>query len=318
MMNRRLFQVALATLALALLVTACAPTAPPPPTARPTSPPAPTDTPVPPTPTPVPPTATPTTVPPTPTEAAPTDTPVPPSQPELPKGPEAEWNLVVIGDSSLWGLGEAFASQIEKDVGVKVILEDVTLGGLSAGRVLQALQTGKSLDLQLQRLPDTLRDAEVVVMFVNPLSSVDPEKPLDFGGCFLYRAPESCSPESFEKYIADMKAIWAKILELRAGQPTILRATDIYNPLVSPWNEHDVFEACTVCWGNMSNAARLAAEAYDIPFLSRYDAFNGANHNEDPREKGYIRSDGEHPSDLASQYTAKLLSQMGYEPVSPP
>jgi len=71
MMNRRLFQVALATLALALLGTACAPTAPPTPTARPTSPPAPTDTPVPPTPTPVPPTATPTTVPPTPTEAAP-------------------------------------------------------------------------------------------------------------------------------------------------------------------------------------------------------------------------------------------------------
>jgi len=115
-----------------------------------------------------------------------------------------------------------------------------------------------------------------------------------------------------------MKAIWAKILELRAGQPTILRATDIYNPLVSPWNEHDVFEACTVCWGNMSNAARLAAEAYDIPFLSRYDAFNGVNHNEDPREKGYIRSDGEHPSTLAGQYTADLLSQMGYEPVSPP
>jgi hypothetical protein len=65
-------------------------------------------------------------------------------------------------------------------------------------------------------------------------------------------------------------------------------------------------------------AVRLAAEAYDIPFLSRYDAFNGANHNEDPREKGYIRSDGEHPSDLAGQYTAELLSQMGYEPVPSP
>jgi hypothetical protein len=247
-----------------------------------------------------------------------TEVALPTPQTELPKGPDAEWTLVVIGDSTLWQLGEAFASQIEKDVGVQVILEDVLVLGLSAGSVLQALQTGESPNPVLRRLPDTLRDAEVVVMFANPLDSIDPEKPLDIEACFDYRAPQSCGPESFEQYIADLKAIWAIILELRAGQPTILRATDIYNPLVLPWIEHDVFEACTVCWENQSNAARLAAEAYAIPFLSRYDAFNGADHSEDPREKGYIHRDGEHPSALAAQYTAELLSQMGYEPVSPP
>ena len=154
-------------------------------------------------------------------------------------------------------------------------------------------------------------------MFTNPVDSVDPEKPLDLDGCFVSRAPASCGPETFAQYTADLKAIWAKILELRAGQPTILRATDIYNPLVLPWSEAGVFEACTGCWENMSQAARLAAEAYDIPFLSRYDAFDGANHDEDPREKGYIHADGEHPTELASQFTADLLSQMGYEPVSP-
>jgi len=236
----------------------------------------------------------------------------PPS--ELPKGPDAVWHVVVIGDSSLWGLGEAFTSQIEKDVGVKVVLEDFTLGALSAGEVLQALQTGETL----QKLPAALRDAEVVVMFVNPVDSVDTEKPLNFDGCFFSSAPSSCEPASFQKWTTDLKAIWAEILKLRKGRPTILRATDIYNPLVSPWNKHGVFEACTECWENMSDAARLAAEAYNIPFLSRYDAFNGVNHNEDPREKGYIRNDGEHPTDLANQYTAELLSQMGYEPVSPP
>ena len=151
-------------------------------------------------------------------------------------------------------------------------------------------------------------------MFVNPVDSVDPEKPLNLDGCFISSAPSACDPASFEKWTTDLEAIWAEILELRAGQPTLLRATDIYNPLVSPWNAHGVFEACTECWENMSHAARLAAEAYGIPFLSRLDAFNGVNHDEDPRTKGYIRSDGEHPSDLGSQYTAELLSQMGYEP----
>ena len=68
----------------------------------------------------------------------------------------------------------------------------------------------------------------------------------------------------------------------------------------------------------MSYAARLAAEAYDIPFLSGLDAFNGQDHKEDPRKKGFIMGDGEHPTLVAGQYTAELLSKMGYEPVPPP
>ena len=237
---------------------------------------------------------------------------------ELPQGPDAVWHLVVISDSSLSGVGGAYASQIEKDVGVEVVLEDFALSELSAGAVLQVLQTGDTPNPYLQKLPTALKDAEVVVMFVNPLSSVDPEKPLNFAGCFSSIAPSSCEPASFEKWITDLKAIWAEIFKLRQGQPTILRATDIYNPLVSPWNKNGVFEDCTECWENMSNAARLAAEAYSIPFLSRYDAFNGANRNEDPREKGYIGSDGEHLSELGRQYTAELLAQMGYKPMSRP
>jgi hypothetical protein len=42
--------------------------------------------------------------------------------------PKAEWNLVVIGDSSLWGVGAAMASQIEKNIDVQVNLFDFALG----------------------------------------------------------------------------------------------------------------------------------------------------------------------------------------------
>ena len=77
-------------------------------------------------------------------------------------------------------------------------------------------------------------------------------------------------------------------------------------------------ESCTEAWENQSDAVRHVAATYRIPFLSRYDAFNGINHDEDPREKGFIVEDGQHPSTLAAQYTAELLSLMGYEPVSPP
>jgi predicted dienelactone hydrolase len=255
---------------------------------------------------------------PTPIPPAPTSGSSPPSS-RPPQMPETEWHLVVIGDSSLGGLGEAFASRMENDVGVQVALRNHVVGGLSAGRVLRALQAeDPSLQSWGEQLGNDLRQAEVVVMFVNPLDSVDTEQPLDLKACFVSQAPASCNPETFVQYTADMKAIWAEILALRAGQPTILRATDVYNPLVSPWTEGGIFEACTECWENMSHAARLAAEAYNIPFLSRYDAFNGTNHSEDPREKAYIQADGEHPTELANQFTAELLSRMGYEPVSPP
>jgi hypothetical protein len=234
----------------------------------------------------------------------------------LPAGPDAVWDLVVIGDSSMWELGPAFASQIEKDRGLKVTLEDFALPTLSAGEVLEVLETGKSVRARLEDLPAALKEAEVVVMFVNPVNSIDPAKPLNMNGCFYNVEPEACDMDRFTQYIADLESIWGKIIELRDGQPVILRATDLYNPLVSGWQESGVFETCTACWENLSAASRQAADSYGIPFLSRLDAFDGVDHSEDPREKGYIREDGEHPSQLGAEFTARLLSDMGYEPVA--
>jgi len=116
-----------------------------------------------------------------------------PTPTELPIGPGVEWDLVVVGDSSIWQLANAYAIQIEKDLGVRVRPHDITPGGLTASKVLHSLQVGDTLP----ELPDTLREAEVVVMFVNPLESIDSENPLDLAGCFFaYSAPGSCSMDS--------------------------------------------------------------------------------------------------------------------------
>jgi len=235
----------------------------------------------------------------------------------LPRGEDAAWDLVVIGDSSLWKLADAFAAQIEADLGIQVEARDFTIGNLSAGSVLEVLRGGVTSNARLERLPDALREADVVVMFVNPEDSVDPKNPMEFGACFMYQAPSNCEPETFNRYVSDLKGIWTQIMKLRRGKETILRAVDLYNPLVAGWQEKGVFTACTECWENLSQAVRTAAEAKNIPFLSRLDAFNGPDHSEDPRQKGYIVEDGEHPSDLAAAYTSELLAAMGYEPTMP-
>jgi hypothetical protein len=235
----------------------------------------------------------------------------------MPTGAKAEWNLVIIGDSSMWELGDAFADQIEQDLGVKVVVDDFALPALSAGRVLEALETGKSANYRLEKLPDALKTADVVVMFVNPEDSNDPEKPLNFSGCFSGAQPADCPMANFEKYTSDLDAIWANIIELREGQPTILRAVDLYNPLVEMWNRNGIFTECTTCWENMSAAAEQAAKNHGIPFMSRLDLYNGPDHNEDPNDEGYIRGDGEHPTELGAQVTASELATLGYQPDIP-
>jgi hypothetical protein len=230
----------------------------------------------------------------------------------MPTGPDAEWNVLVIGDSTIWNIGRPLASQIEEDVGVKVKLHEWWYHGYSVGQVLQALESYE------KGLPALIEDAEYVVIWVNPGGSEIPETSMDFGACFGLGTPGSCPPEAFTKFTANMEAIYARIFELRDGQPTIVRALDFYNPLVSRWINYGSFEKCNFCFENLSDATRLAAEAYNIPFLSRYDAYNGVNHDEDPREKGYIQADGVHPSVLGGEYTAELLAKMGYDPVPPP
>jgi hypothetical protein len=252
--------------------------------------------------------------------ATPSVTRLSPTPAKLPRGPGVEWHLVVISESSGWGLGEAYASQIEEDVGVKVTLDNFAIGDLSAGDVLDELQTGKSPVPELEGLPAALANAEVVLVFPNPMRSLDHGAFLSIQECFgdIVGTPIPCNSEGFEKYTSDLEAIWAKIFEYRSGKPTILRALDYANPFVSRWNENQIFDACTACWECVSVAARKAADAFHIPFLSRYDIFNGAVHNIDPAQNGYIGGDGIHPNGLAQQYTAELLSKLGYEPVTPP
>lgn len=243
-----------------------------------------------------------------------------PTPAEMPTGPGVEWYLVVISESSGWGLGKAYASQIEKDEGVKVTLDDFAIGDLSAVDVLGVLQTGTSSIPKLEPLPAALRNADVVVLFPSPMGSIHDETLLNIRRCFgnIAETPEPCSSNGFDDYTADLEAIWAKVFELRSGKPTILRALDYTSPFVSRWIKNGAFDACTVCWECISDAARRAADTFHIPFLSRYDVYNGADHDLDAKQQGYIGGDDIHPNDLAQQHTAELLSDLGYGPVTPP
>jgi lysophospholipase L1-like esterase len=119
------------------------------------------------------------------------------------------------------------------------------------------------------------------------------------------------------KSIENLKAIYEAIFALRNGESTIIRAVGFYNPVISEHRERHMEAECTQCWETFNSAIQQAADEFNIPFVSVYDAFNGVNHDEDPREKGYIGGDGVHTSEQGKQVIADLLSEAGYEPVEP-
>jgi hypothetical protein len=73
---------------------------------------------------------------------------------------------------------------IERDLGVKVMVEDYSLGGLAMNEVLQVLKTGESDRPELPSLPNAISDADMVVMFIGkPAGSLIPGNQFNQDGC---------------------------------------------------------------------------------------------------------------------------------------
>ncbi len=278
--------------------------------------PEPTATPIPPTPTPVPPTPTP--LPPTPTPVPPTPTPIPPTPTTAPTEELTEWDLFFISDGSGFGAMELYAEHIERDLGVTVRLHDSALFSLSAGRVLRALRGETEYHAVLQKLPTLVREADVavVVLYANPLDSISETHPGDWRCAPPNYYVRDCSPETFEQYKADLDAIYEEILTLRSDAPTIIRAFDAYNPWYGAYRESGVYDECMRCWENYNEAIHQAAAARNVPIAHVYDAFNGPNHDEDPRDKGYLELEWR-TSEAGQKVIADLLRELGYESVTP-
>ena len=229
-----------------------------------------------------------------------------------------EWDLLWISDSSGWDVAKLYAAQIEADTGIRVNLYDYWDGGLSAGAVLDILDGGSTPNAKLARLPELIPEVEVVVFYANPAESIDDENPWD---CNCGTDPSktyvnSCDIETLALYIQHLEAIYQHILDLRAGQPTIIRAYDAYNPTLARWIDDGTFEACKTCWETYNLAIHQAADSYTIPVANVYEAWNGPEHDEDPNDKGYTK-DGEHPNELGALVIAEQLRLLGYEPVIP-
>jgi hypothetical protein len=229
-----------------------------------------------------------------------------------------EWDLVWISDSSGWDVAEVYAAMVEEDTGIKVNVHDNWIGGLSAGDVLHGLQGTPTPSMQLERNADEIREAELIVIYGNPEASWSEDNPPDWMCVSIVgqNYVNNCELSTFDGYVSDLEAIYEFIFELRAGQPTIVRAYDAYNPLIAHFQEQGVYEECKACWANYNTAIHQAAEAYNVPVAEVAEAWNGPNWDRDPVAMGYTK-DGEHPNEEGARVIAEAIRALGYDPVTP-
>ncbi|QRN84137.1 hypothetical protein JR338_05195 [Chloroflexota bacterium] len=233
---------------------------------------------------------------------------------------EETWDLLWISDSSGWGVAEIYGQFIAEDNGVEVNVIDSWVSNLSAGKILQGLKTQDTHNASLDKLRDTIAEAEVIVIYGNPESSVNPENPGDWlcgqpggGKCYV----NNCDMDTFSQYIADLKEIYEIIFTIREGKPTIIRAIDAINPGLVRSCDSEIRNTCTVCWETYNEAVHQAADEMGVPIANAFDAWNGIDHNEDPVEKGFTQEDNIHPNELGATVIAQLLRELGYDPIVP-
>jgi lysophospholipase L1-like esterase len=214
-----------------------------------------------------------------------------------------EWDYVVLGDSSAWGFSKYYAAHIEADLGVKVTVHDRTVGGLSSGQLLSMLRDDRELR-------EAISKAELVTFIANPGDHIG-------WRIITGEGWHDCSPEALTGYKSDLDEIIQEIFSLRKGTPTIIRAMDFYVPIHSEWKKRGEYEENRRCWNALNETIHQAAAEHKIPVASVYDAFNGPDHNEDPRDKGYIGDDGLHTNEEGQKVIADLFRKLGYKRIIP-
>jgi hypothetical protein len=221
------------------------------------------------------------------------------------------WDLVFISDSRGFGVAQAWTDLIEEAEGVEVRVHDHATGGLSLVQVRERFTDD-------DEFRGDVADAEIIFAFGAPVGS----GPDDMGTCAnalkqRRDPPEHNTPADWAPFGDVLRDILDVVFELRAGQPTVIRVADEFAAPIADWREAGIEAECTAGWEAHAGVVREVADEYGTAAASWYDAFNGVDHDQDPREKDLIASDGWHQSPEGVAAQAEVLHALGYDPIVP-
>jgi lysophospholipase L1-like esterase len=225
---------------------------------------------------------------------------------------------VALGDSLLYALeldcegctsaAVIYGKQLETDLGMPVEVHNLTMhNGLTTPGLLKYLETGTRIGRTEENARTAVAAADIVSVTIGFNDSALSDK--DNLGPFV------------KTYASTLDAILDEIDALRAGKPTMVRVTTIYNNGIAERPELDPDGPGTgvSAWKPITEAQNEAicdvAASHQAICVDLYRAFNGRDGLSSPAAQGYLGRDGTHPSQLGMEVIAAALAGVGYAPL---
>lgn len=225
---------------------------------------------------------------------------------------------VALGDSLLYALEmdcagctsavDIYGKQLEIDLGMPVEVHNLTMhNGLNTAGLRKYLETGTKIGRTEENARTAVAAADIVSVTIGFNDSTLSDK-------------DNLAP-FIATYTANLDAILSEIGALRAGQPTMVRVTTIYNNGIAekPELDPDGPGSGVNGWKPIVEAQNkvicdLAAK-HEGMCVDIYQAMNGKAGLLSPAAQGYMAPDGTHPSQLGMDLIAATFVGVGYAPL---
>jgi lysophospholipase L1-like esterase len=226
---------------------------------------------------------------------------------------------VALGDSLLYALetdcnactsaAVTYGARASSDLGIPVEVHNLTMhNGLTSAVLLDYLRRGASIGRAGEDLRKAVAAADIVSVTIGFNDST---------------MPDAKRLEAFSKeYRRTLDAILTEIDELRAGKPTAVRVTEIYNNGIgsTPDVDPDGPGTGVAVWKPITEAQNqvvcAVAKGHRAVCVDIYHAFNGPDGLSSPAAAGYLGPDQVHPSQRGQDVIAAAMVKVGYAPLS--
>jgi lysophospholipase L1-like esterase len=261
-----------------------------------------------------------TSIPPT---TVPADTATPSPMPTAsPSGP-APWSLVAVGDSIPFnssqdcpvctGFVDRYAEAITAATSHLVKVQNLSQHtGLQTDDLLQTVENNPNWQ-------KALANADIIIVSIghNDTAWGRDDDPCDGPSNEDWsKYNETCAAAAAEAFRPKWESLYAQIVALRAGKPTIFRAVNVYNDWIgvsgTPPAATDATRIFLDAWSAM---ICQAAKSNGFTCADIYHAYNGSDGRTPAVD--LLAKDTVHPSDKGNEVIAQVLADLGYAPLVP-